>query len=603
MRSMVATLRQEPTAHEEDTADLLPHKKLHLLLNLLDMHGMSETCECLKQEAARAYGGGEAIEKLVPLETLILPDAQDATQRNLKEFNGASQAHAKEFESFAQDLVQQKQHLGSLQSRMLKVLGALKAKKGVSSQEREAKLEWCEVEVEKLQEKIMQMQSDEHDMRQELDQVVQETGSLQRTLEESVDAETKAKIQLECAREEFEKLMQQIHGPPVITPARVIQGILSSWSDSDSPILAMIQDIFTAVDTDKDGHLQWNNDEIKGFVRLLFARNNVQVPSWQDHVWYDMYRRADVDGSYSLEIGEATRFARLCFEAALAFVLLPDLGNRDGFSTVEHWVSPAAKTRNVQGNPAKILPRTDSKKAITQRLFSAPQRQMSIKASVLARPNTQKVMQVPHSVSAPVGAAVRSDSPVRVTATVPVVRPISPVQQRGRSPHERLTASVKSVSSIQEMMEKLNPHVERVLGTLPTSVSVAAVSRPLAVMPATFASPMTMPPSPMLMATSRPTSPHRDDSIQRKISLVGSHISPRRSRSVSPQRLMIVPTNFGVPTYPVRARSASPVPRGAIPAGALPFMQEIRILPARSLGEGWPVAASGAAVRRDNSQQ
>mmetsp|Transcript_42136 Transcript_42136/g.78836 ORF Transcript_42136/g.78836 Transcript_42136/m.78836 type:complete len:936 (-) Transcript_42136:15-2822(-) len=330
-----AAEKEEEPEEEHD----LSHNKLHLLLNLLEMHGMTETCECLKVEVTHTHGGGEKVEEVIPLEKLITPDVQDVTQRALKEAAQGNSEHANGLSDIKQEFDKQRQVMAKAQSLMQKLQEQANTGQKMTLEEQEAKIEECDAEIEQLEATIMQMQSLEHSMRTELDQVVQETGSLQRTLEECVDAETKAKMQLARAQEEMERLMQEINAPPVQTPARVIQGILKSWSDPLSPIWAMIQEIFLAVDTDKDGHLQWNNDEIRGFVRTLFARNAVQIPSWQDHVWYEMYRRADVNASYSLEMEEASRFARHCFEAALALVLVPELStSRDSFSGVEHWV-------------------------------------------------------------------------------------------------------------------------------------------------------------------------------------------------------------------------------------------------------------------------
>jgi len=80
---------------------------------------------------------------------------------------------------------------------------------------------------------------------------------------------------------------------------------------------AVIASTFARVDANHDGHLNWNNGEIKQFIGSMFRHYLVAVPPWQEHVWYDMYRGCDVDGSYSIQLQECSNFAKLCLQETL----------------------------------------------------------------------------------------------------------------------------------------------------------------------------------------------------------------------------------------------------------------------------------------------
>jgi hypothetical protein len=64
-----------------------------------------------------------------------------------------------------------------------------------------------------------------------------------------------------------------------------------------------------------------SNDEIRSFVRAVFARLNVAMPPWQEHVWQDLYRSAAIDQSFTLDSEQAAQFAKQCLEATLTTLL------------------------------------------------------------------------------------------------------------------------------------------------------------------------------------------------------------------------------------------------------------------------------------------
>jgi len=131
---------------------------------------------------------------------------------------------------------------------------------------------------------------------------------------------------------EFEQALRVL-----VAEAKSIRGIVSSWDGHDG-VRSMAEAGFRSADLDGDGQLQWNNGEIRELVHNVFSRANVEPPAWPDHVWYHMFRVADVDGSLALDMDEAVRFVRHCFEAALGNLLeLPQVAKSIGV----HSLSPA----------------------------------------------------------------------------------------------------------------------------------------------------------------------------------------------------------------------------------------------------------------------
>merc|ERR1719247_2803085 len=73
-----------------------------------------------------------------------------------------------------------------------------------------------------------------------------------------------------------------------------IRAILDNWYDPQGFLQVNIRTLFNDMDSDQDGKLEWNTDEIRRFVRGLFERTNIPWPKWQEAVFYQMYRDVDV---------------------------------------------------------------------------------------------------------------------------------------------------------------------------------------------------------------------------------------------------------------------------------------------------------------------
>lgn len=80
-------------------------------------------------------------------------------------------------------------------------------------------------------------------------------------------------------------------------------------------LLDLVDELFSEIDVNKDGVLQWNNGEIRRFAQTLAERMEWTIPrNWGDGEWYRMYRQFDKDGSYSLTADECDEFAKHLFE-------------------------------------------------------------------------------------------------------------------------------------------------------------------------------------------------------------------------------------------------------------------------------------------------
>jgi len=292
------------------------------LLRALEAAGLTDTADCLCQEAKRSGNGNLEVasdvgfgSKLV-LETLAQQHASA---------HAVIDRHRHGLEQCAQEMIDQKNRMGEL----VEELRQLRAEEGTASErqvlEAQQRHRSQEMLIQDLQTDCASMFRLEALLREHLERRTEEFGELQRSFEQRKMAETELRVCLESAEIEAQILRGDITAlyasiPPPTSPRSLtidlIRGILAAW-DQPWGLRERAAGVFAMVDTGLRGHLEWNSGEIKAFVCALFSRHGVQKPNWQEHVWYDMYRNCDKDGSYSLEFEESLWFARVCFEAAL----------------------------------------------------------------------------------------------------------------------------------------------------------------------------------------------------------------------------------------------------------------------------------------------
>eukprot|EP00746_Dinoflagellata_sp_MGD_P131340 gnl/MRDRNA2_/MRDRNA2_65131_c0_seq1.p1 gnl/MRDRNA2_/MRDRNA2_65131_c0~~gnl/MRDRNA2_/MRDRNA2_65131_c0_seq1.p1 ORF type:complete len:1036 (-),score=161.71 gnl/MRDRNA2_/MRDRNA2_65131_c0_seq1:33-3047(-) len=88
-------------------------------------------------------------------------------------------------------------------------------------------------------------------------------------------------------------------------------------ADEFKELLTIVSQIFSEIDTNGDGILEWNNGEIKSFARTLADSQGWQIATtWGEGEWYRLYRQFDKDGSYSLTTDECEQFAKHLYEVS-----------------------------------------------------------------------------------------------------------------------------------------------------------------------------------------------------------------------------------------------------------------------------------------------
>jgi hypothetical protein len=319
---------------------------LEILFTLLQSRGLNDTAACLQREAGLSNlsvdkggspGSSPAQKGDANLSELVAPATEEALKLRSHAASLSQAEQRRRIASLATEMSKQGQQMAEIRDLVHRVRSTASSVQRPSLEEQEEKIKMNDAEIRELELICSERDALSRNLRMELDRTAAEVADLRRTLEEHEDKETKARIELTKLEEEAMRLSAELGAVPAPTQARKIQDILSGWYDQDGHLQLMIRQLFLEIDRDRDGRLEWNNNEIRNFVHELFHRNGILLPNWQEHVWYDMYRRADVNGSYSLELDEAMRFARSCFEAALALVLTGQSENSTDATVMGEW--------------------------------------------------------------------------------------------------------------------------------------------------------------------------------------------------------------------------------------------------------------------------
>eukprot|EP00397_Hematodinium_sp_SG-2012_P005507 GEMP01005527.1.p1 GENE.GEMP01005527.1~~GEMP01005527.1.p1 ORF type:complete len:622 (+),score=120.42 GEMP01005527.1:67-1932(+) len=92
---------------------------------------------------------------------------------------------------------------------------------------------------------------------------------------------------------------------------------LNVWDDISTQ--AVLEKLFKDIDCANTGQLEWNNSEIRKFVRLVFEAHGFPIPRMSETIWYQLYREVDSDGKYALSLSEAVAFAKHVYARILNF--------------------------------------------------------------------------------------------------------------------------------------------------------------------------------------------------------------------------------------------------------------------------------------------
>mmetsp|Transcript_37669 Transcript_37669/g.94587 ORF Transcript_37669/g.94587 Transcript_37669/m.94587 type:complete len:439 (+) Transcript_37669:17-1333(+) len=227
------------------------------------------------------------------------------------------------FAAAAAQVAEQRERLGQLQAKVrslrLAAVAAAEKQDQAASAKRSAR-----------QSRVKELHSQNTELARQAEVLRGETrrgDAAVAKLREVVSAREKAIAELRGRLEQAEQRMQGLRsdeGKRLVASnagqqATILRRALAQW-DVQGGTRRLCSECFAKADTNHDSKLEWNNGEIKQFVHAVFLRCGATVPMWGEMAWYKIYRHSDADGSLSLELEEAYRFARFCFEVALRAV-------------------------------------------------------------------------------------------------------------------------------------------------------------------------------------------------------------------------------------------------------------------------------------------
>lgn len=174
-------------------------------------------------------------------------------------------------------------------------------------------------------------------VRKELTKIAKEEQRLQTTCRHGEVAVTKLRDVLASRQEQVAELRRRVadargelrnaqklederlSNNPSASQAAMLRQALANW-DTLHGTKRVCSESFAHADQNHDGKLEWNNGEVRKFVRTFFSECAIKVPHWSDVSWYNIYRHFDQTSSMSLDLEEACRFVKFCFEVALRLV-------------------------------------------------------------------------------------------------------------------------------------------------------------------------------------------------------------------------------------------------------------------------------------------
>lgn len=308
----------EPWMVAQEAAKLKDLQKMsdidlqHIIMDSLVAHGLKATASALRRECELDHSEFPLnVEKKEPL---VPPDMPTVVAEKFAEARDVNNKQHHIIEECSEQVTQQRGRL----EKLLERLQAMRANCSSSGAEEQAALARLQEQDSRIEELKLSSNAFER-IEAEVKENIQLQSAEKRRLAEVLSTRD-ANIQLlqeqiKVAEAQLEELKQKYENSDA-NQAQRIKHLLLNWDSPHGP-KRVASETFSHVDTNHDGRLEWATDEVCRFVRLLFHYHNITAPPWADGVWYELYRLCDLDKSHSLDIGEALRFARGCFEAAL----------------------------------------------------------------------------------------------------------------------------------------------------------------------------------------------------------------------------------------------------------------------------------------------
>eukprot|EP00928_Gymnodinium_smaydae_P028721 TRINITY_DN21840_c0_g1_i1.p1 TRINITY_DN21840_c0_g1~~TRINITY_DN21840_c0_g1_i1.p1 ORF type:complete len:389 (+),score=82.36 TRINITY_DN21840_c0_g1_i1:129-1295(+) len=317
--------RSQAAGSSAKVAAPLPKEVHSALLRALRAEGLEETAACLREEAGledlpsgQAGAGNEPAHQAVAASLLSSSSLPRDVKALLQSHGaGSSSAGGSSGRPASHHLADSHQHLAEQRKGLARLHAKIQELRADGAQ-------WTGVAPTEGQDGDA-AEAEEQALRAEIASLDAEVESLTKLLETRKEEEDKMRQRLKQTNDDIQvrRAMRTVKSsePPIQAPGEQevekLRRILAQWSLSQSPPRMSAAAVFAKVDQNHDGRLEWNSDEIRMFVRKIFKNFEIRLPSWPDPLWYDLYRRCDVNGSYSLDLEESMKFAKTCFEMAL----------------------------------------------------------------------------------------------------------------------------------------------------------------------------------------------------------------------------------------------------------------------------------------------
>jgi hypothetical protein len=284
----------------------------HIIMDSLIAHGLKGTASALRRECQLDRVEFPLTDEVKP--PPVPPDMSTAVAERFREARDVNNRQQNFIEECSEQVTQQNRRIEKLVER----LQSMRASCGEASAEETAaqsRLREQDLGIAELKLSAENFESIEAELKQTIQFKSAEKSRLSEQLMMRDANIQDLQEQIKLAELQLAEMKQKAEGSEA-NQAQRIRHLLMNWDSPHGP-KRVASETFSHVDTDHDGRLIWATDEVCRFVRLLFHYHNVTAPPWADGVWYELYRLCDLDKSHSLDIVEALRFARGCFEAAL----------------------------------------------------------------------------------------------------------------------------------------------------------------------------------------------------------------------------------------------------------------------------------------------
>jgi len=307
-------------AEAEKLKDLMPIPTegfQRILLHTLLAHGLTATAYQLKRESG-LLDAWDDLSPAIHREALAAPCTPETVIRQFKDARVLSNEQEQFVDECTRRIVEQRARIEQLTDRLhdVRVTSGV-----VSEEEREAsaKLKEQATQLEELRIASEAMEKVENETRESINILDEEKARIRDTInrrcsniEQLVAHTTHYEAKLEEMRKEAENSTS--------AQAQRIRCLLINWDAPQGP-KRIAAETFAHVDSNHDGRLDWQNDEVCRFTRLIFHYHHIAVPPWSDTIWSELFCFCELDKSMSVDVVEAMKFTRGCFEAALRVLI------------------------------------------------------------------------------------------------------------------------------------------------------------------------------------------------------------------------------------------------------------------------------------------